>query len=443
MYTVNQLPTCSSPSHSFIATYQLNDCIHRVRYSYTICYIVESYKYLMMGEWMITSSPVIIVGAHTVGLAILRAFGGLNIERVVVSYDRKDMGRVSRYISRLVEAPHPEKDPEGFINILCSLADRYPRALLIPASDASLSVISQHKDKLDRYFIVACESWQTTKLFLDKKETAGLATRAGVPAPATRVPKNESEVVHFAEDVSFPCLIKPCQSHKYFDIFHKKMVFCQNKDELMDAYRGASSNHLEVMLQEFIPGKDEDGVNYNAYFMNGEPLVEFTARKVRNAPPQMGSPCVVMSSHEPDVMEYGRKLMRSAGYSGFACTEFKQDEKDGTYKLMEVNARHNLSGLLATGCGLNFPLLQYRHLMLGEIPGQMDYKMGVYWIDLTRDWAYHLRRVIKKEISWTHFSQPYIKSHIFAILDYRDFHPFYTRVKDLVWDGISGKRNIN
>ena len=52
---------------------------------------------------------------------------------------------------------------------------------------------------------------------------------------------------------------------------------------------------------------------------------------------------------------------------------------------MEVNGRHNLSSLLAVRCGINFPWIQYEHLVHGKLPSACDYETGMYWIDLVRD----------------------------------------------------------
>ncbi len=386
--------------------------------------------------------PVIIVGAHTVGLGVIRAFRDQPMDRVVLSYDHDDMGRASRYISKLLDAPHPENQKEEFITFLINLASDYHGAMLLPASDASLKTISYHKTELSQYYSVACTDWAITQQYIDKKLTYALAEKVGVPAPHTMIPHSEADVEKYAQTVAYPCLVKPCESHVYFDHFHHKMVQAQNFNQMMKAYRDAANVGLEVMLQEFIQGDDADGVNYNAYYLDGEPLVEFTARKIRNAPPQLGSPCAAVSANEQEVIAAGRRILKAMGFYGFACTEFKRDIHDGVYKLMEVNGRHNLSGALAIYCGVNFPLIHYRHLMLGEIPSQLDYRKGIYWIDLTRDWAYHLKRVLQREYPWKKFITPYQNEHIFAILDAHDMGPFVKRVGTLMRDGLSGKRAV-
>ena len=194
---------------------------------------------------------------------------------------------------------------------------------------------------------------------------------------------------------------------------------------------------LDVILQEIIPGGDDCGVNYNAYFWDGEPLVEFTAQKVRNAPPTFGSPRVIVSKAIPEVIEPGRKILQAMGFYGYACTEFKRDPRDGVYKLMEVNGRHNLSTLLAVKCGINFPWLHYQHLVNGTLTQASEYRTGVYWIDELRDLGYSVKSFRQERYGWSQYVRPYLKPHVFAILSLRDPKPFVRRVSGLLRPGTA------
>lgn len=49
-----------------------------------------------------------------------------------------------------------------------------------------------------------------------------------------------------------------------------------------------------------------------------------------------------MSAAVPEIVEPGRRIVRGMGIEGFANVEFKRDERDGRYKLMEVSGRANL-----------------------------------------------------------------------------------------------------
>ncbi|MCZ7545989.1 MAG: hypothetical protein M5R40_21805 [Anaerolineae bacterium] len=226
--------------------------------------------------------------------------------------------------------------------------------------------------------------------------------------------------------------MKPCQSHLFYDQFKRKMVRVENLDEMLVAYRQAADAGLDVMLQEIIPGDDTHGVNYNAYVWEGQPLVEFTAEKVRNAPPWLGSPRVAISKAIPEVIEPGRAILNAMGFYGYSCSEFKRDARDGVYKLMEVNGRHNLSSLLAVRCGVNFPWLQYQHLVHGETPSARAADTGVYWIDFTRDVGYSAMYWRKERYTLRQYLRPYLRPHVFAIWDRKDPRPFLRRCSHLV-----------
>lgn len=302
-----------------------------------------------------------VLSTHTMGLSVIRALGKMGVPIIAVYYDDSDMGYASKYVDESICAPHPENFEKQFIELLVESATRFNGSLLIPADDATLVAVSRNKNLLEQYYTVACTEWEVTRKFIDKKFTYALADAIGVPAPRTTIPHTFEDVEKYHQTIQYPCLVKPSLSHAYFDLFGEKMVKAENLDQLLAAYEQATRFSLEVLLQEIIPGDDSQGANYNSYFWDGTPLVEFTAQQIRNAPPELGSPRVVVSKHIPELLEPGRKILQAIGFSGYSCTEFKKDPRDGIYKLMEVNGRHNRSSALAVQCGVNFPWIQYKH----------------------------------------------------------------------------------
>lgn len=380
--------------------------------------------------------PAIIISSFTAGLGVIRALGIQDIPVVVFSYDKRDMGHVSKYVKEVVRIPHPEECEQEFIDVLLTKADHYRGNILIPTSDAALAAVSRNKVTLDQFYRVACTEWEITEKFLVKKYTYALADAIGVPSPITAIPKTIADVESYSQSIQYPCLVKPCQSHLYYAKFKEKMVKVENLDQMIAAYQKAQGSGYEVMLQEFIPGDDTLGVNYNSYFWDNEPLVEFTAQKIRNAPPELGSPRVVISKEIPEVIEPGRKILKAMGFYGFSCTEFKKDPRDNVYKLMEINGRHNLSSALAVKCGINFPYLQYRHLVEGVNPSGNDYQYGVYWTEVTRDLSYTIKYFRQERLSIYQYLQPYFGPHVDAIFDSRDIRPFLMRCKNIIKGGI-------
>jgi predicted ATP-grasp superfamily ATP-dependent carboligase len=374
----------------------------------------------------------IVLGTPTTGLGIIRALARNSVPVIAIYYDNKDMGYESRYVKESIYAPHPEKCENQFIELLINCATRFEGSVLMPAIDTTLIAVSRHKSLLERYFIVACTDWEITRLFIEKQNTYALAEQVGVPAPKTIFPQSMDDVVSFSKTIHYPCLVKPYQGHLYFDIFRRKMVKVDDQDQLIIAYQQATNVGIEVMIQEYIPGDPLQGANYNSYSFNNEVLVEFTAQKIRNAPPETGSPCVLLSKHIPEVIEPGRKILKAMGFYGYACTEFKQDPRDGVYKLLEVNGRHNLSTLLAVRCGINFPQIHYDHLIRGELPSACNFQTNIYWIDIFRDFSYCPKYLLNKKHSILQFIKPYHHPHVDAIFDLNDLKPFRKRFTSLI-----------
>ena len=369
--------------------------------------------------------PALVLSTDTTGLGVIRALGGAGVPVVAVHYTDNHIGQVSRYVTASFRTPRPLREEEAFVQALLDRAGRFEGGLLVPASDSSLVAVARHREALAERYVVAAPAWDVVGSFIDKPRTYALAAAAGVAVPETLVPRSEEEAIAYADRATYPCLVKPSVGHLYLARFRTKMVFAPDRDRLLEAYRRATDAGLEVMLQEWIPGPDDAGANYNAYRWDGS-SIEFTAKKIRNAPPTIGSPCVVRSERVEGVLEPGRATLAALGLEGFACTEFKRDTRDGVWKLMEVNGRHNLSSVLAVRCGINFPLLQYRHLIDGAAPAAADAEAGRYWVDVLRDLRL-ARRTIARD-GFGAFFRPYAGPTVYAVPDRHDPKPIGLQV---------------
>lgn len=377
---------------------------------------------------MSTLIPAIILSAQTQALGVVRALGMHGVPQVVVHYHPCDMAHRSRYATKTLRAPHPQQDEADFVARVMELAGKWEGAVLMPTSDETLLVAARHKEALSRHFLVACPDYAAACQVINKQQTYKLAAAAGVPAPWTLLAHSVEDVRRVGAEMLFPCLLKPVQSHLFYTHFGVKMFLIENLTQLLDSYSRVSAAGFKVVIQEYIPGGDGGVANYNCYAVGGKVLTEFTADHIRNAPPWFGSPRVVRSRQIDAVLEPGRQLMQALNYTGFSCTEFKLDRRDGQYKLLDINGRHNLSTLLAVRCGINFPWLEYRHHAYGDIPGQQTFQSGTYWIDMVRDIPYSLKHYNEEQYALRDYLRPYLHPHIWAICDWRDPLPFLQRI---------------
>ncbi|RQW83460.1 MAG: hypothetical protein EHM79_16095 [Geobacter sp.] len=374
----------------------------------------------------------LVIYTHIVGLAVIRALGRMEVPVYALNYSENEMGLYSKYVKGRVSVPDPRKNEEDFISRLVELSDEFKGSLLIPTDDYTVVVLSKNKELLQSHYVVAVEDWAIVQKLIEKQYTYELARSWGIPSPWTFVVQSVDEVKAVREQLTYPCLIKPCEGHTFFDHFKVKMFRIENEAELYARYSLIEPLGFKVMIQELVPGDDTQGVNYNSYFVDGAPIAEFTAKKVRLEPPFLGSPRVLVSKSIPEILENGRLLLQKLNYSGFSCMEFKKDQRNGVYKLMEVNCRNNLSGLLAVTCGINFPWILYRHLMYGEINRATTFKENVYWIDLDKDLLRFFISRKEEGYSLKEYLLPYCKKKVFAISSFNDPLPYVMRVTYLM-----------
>jgi predicted ATP-grasp superfamily ATP-dependent carboligase len=121
-------------------------------------------------------------------------------------------------------------------------------------------------------------------------------------------------------------------------------------------------------VQDYVPGRDDRLYSLHVYMdRQSRPLAWFTGRKLRTYPTYAGIGCFVESVVVSEIIEPGLAMLRRVGYTGFALLQFKRDERDGSFKLLEINPRSSSWNLLAAACGVNLPHVAYLDA-IGEPP---------------------------------------------------------------------------
>ena len=78
-------------------------------------------------------------------------------------------------------------------------------------------------------------------------------------------------------------------------------------------------------------------------------------RRIRENPPSGGASCCAESFYDCKLMEYGVRLLDHMKWHGVAMVEFRYDEVDRDYKLLEINPKFWGSLDLALACDVDFP----------------------------------------------------------------------------------------
>ncbi len=335
-----------------------------------------------------TRPDVIILGGEANALSVARQLGRLGAKVHMVGEAGSPV-RHSRFVRWI---PTPGDNPEkawGDLLLGESLRD-LDGSIVLACSDAGIRVLLEHRQELQkRYLLDLCQP-SAQQAMLDKLTTYERAREAGVPLPKFWAVRSRDEVEGLREELVFPLIVKPRMSHLFDNRFKKKYLRADSFDELLSAFDAATDAGFEMLLVEWLPGGDEKLCSYFTYLdERGEPLAHFTKRIIRRFPVGMGAACYHITDWIPELVQPSLRLFRHVGLCGVANVEYKLDERDGQYKLIECNARFVASNALVAASGCDLAALVYRRLAGLPQPPATQSRYGRRLWDPVRDyWAF-------------------------------------------------------
>ncbi len=240
----------------------------------------------------------------------------------------------SRYASRTYAAP-PENDSQRFLNRLLEIGAAEPGQILLPTSDETAWLYTEHAEELARYFCICQPSLTTLRRILDKKLFADAAHRARVTALPSWEPRTMQELMVLAPTLPYPVLIKP-RTHVH-RIRNDKGIVAHSMTELVREFprfidrehlRSTDSALLEdaglPILQQFVRVANEGVCSVSGFIdRSGELFVTRRSTKVfqRSQPVGVGV-CFESLPADPLLSAAVRRLCVELEYYGTFEVEF-------------------------------------------------------------------------------------------------------------------------
>ena len=379
-----------------------------------------------------TNQPAFVLGLFDTGLAVVRALGRAGIPVYGFDSAAHELGFRSRYGVH-DRCPDPVREPDELVRFLVDRARRCDTpAVLYPTSDAFVVFASEHRDALEPYFAHAMPSQTAVAAGIDKRLQYTCAVNAAIPVVPTKWPATRSDARAVATRLSYPLVVKAATGHLWRDQFRRQKALRVNTaDALLALLDEMIDRGVPALVQPFIPGPNTNHAKVCAYFdSNGKPLACICMRKIRQYPIDFGVGTMMESIEDPELMELGLRLFRAMSWRGPGSIEFKRDERDGGWKLIELNPRLWQQHGLAAACGVDFSLIQYRDLTARATP-EVSYRLGIRWVDEFRDpmsaWA-HFRR---GQLSPGRWLRSWVGVRAFAMLALDDTKPFVAAFTDV------------
>lgn len=328
---------------------------------------------------------VLVIGGDHPGLGVARSLGRRGVPVYVID-DQLAVASVSRYVTRFVKVKNLRDERDTVATVL-DVGRRFGLRnwILVPTRDETVAAFSRYRRELSEFFRVTTPDWDTVRWAWDKNNTYELAVKLGIPCPRTFNPGSIQELE--ALEPRLPLAVKPAIKENFFYATGAKAWRAETMDELRGSYRKALE-HIsarEIMVQEIIPGDGSRQVSYCAFFRNGTKHSSLVARRARQHPREFGRAATYVESIDlPVVEELSERFLKAINYHGLVEVEFKQDARDGDYKLLDVNARTWGFHTLGAAAGVDFPYLMFADQM-GLPVTECRGEAGVGWIRVLTD----------------------------------------------------------
>ncbi|MEL3972012.1 carbamoyl-phosphate synthase [Rossellomorea oryzaecorticis] len=385
------------------------------------------------------SHPAVVLDLSANGVGIIHALARRGID--VYAYDTK--GPYSKGKSRLASCavcPSPLTEEKALLTFLKGVAIKFDqKPVLYAGADDYVVFISKYRAELSEYYLFLYPEHSLIEDLLDKKKTYDLAMKYSIPTAKTFFVETDEQLDEAIFQLEFPCILKPVFGHEFRKHINKKAIKIHDAYQLKRVFP-VYSKYGELIIQELIPGDNQTFYKVAAFFDDDMNLLSlFTLQKNHQFPAEFGTGAHIVSKRVPELVDIGVPLLKELGLKGVSMIEYKQDPRDGQFKLIEINPRFWLTHSLTGHSGVDFAYSYYLYLTGGDPAPQLEQIDGVQWIYLVRYFLTFLEKRRNGEMTWKDFLRGFKGKKVYALLALDDPMPFIRSTTSHLWN--AWKRN--
>jgi D-aspartate ligase len=362
----------------------------------------------------------VVVGGDHQGLGIARSLGRHGVPVCVVD-DERSISRFSRFVTHAVQVADL-RDERRTVDSVLDIGRRMGLDgwVLYPTRDETVAAFSRYRSELAEWFRVPTPGWNTVQWAWDKRNTYRLAQQLAIPSPKTWCPRELSELRRIEADP--PLAVKPAIKEHFVYATKAKAWRANSRVELEEYFQRAVAltGPGEVMVQELIPGDGCQQFAYCAFFKDGHALGSMVARRRRQHPPEFGRASTFVETIDLPLLEtLSERFLRAIDYYGLVELEYKLDQRDGQFKLLDVNARTWGYHTLGLPAGVDFPYLLFAD-QLGEPVDRCRAQAGVKWVRLVTDLPTAVRELLGGRLDWRAYLRSLYGFHVESVFSRED-----------------------
>ncbi len=313
-------------------------------------------------------------------LACVRSLARAGYTVFTASHRRAPLAAWSRYREGTF---HLGGETLGAYAELRDWAGRRGITIVLPITERACQLCNAERGQWEALDItIACAPSEVLRLAFDKLETIARAQVCGVLAPPTAAPDSLAAFRAAADDLGYPCVIKPRFSNAWNGTaFTPDLgpVYVSAPDDLGAAVLSRRQGDYWPLIQAYVDGR---GTGVSVVCNHGRVVALVAHERLREVRPSGSGSSLRRSVHaDPRLRDGVERLVANLQWHGPAMVEFRHDGDHPPW-LMEVNGRFWGSLQLAISAGVDFPVLWMR-LLRGETTepvGQYDAAVTVRWL---------------------------------------------------------------
>ena len=324
-------------------------------------------------------TPVVVVYRGGIGaLAIARTLGRIGVPVYLVTESGTAPISYSRYWKKkyIWDFSAPKDDTLQFLLEVGNEIGGSP--ILLTLADWMALFIEEYATQLSERFIFPNPPAPLIRRLANKWDMFALARAHGIPTPLTIYPKSKQEVTNFAASAKFPLILKGADPFLP-NVASKKVV--RSTEELLAEFdRLSALGPPNAVVQEYIPGDSQTVWMCNAYFdSQSECKAIFTGKKLRQVN-DTGIASLAVCEPNEIVERQTRSFMQAVGYRGAVGIGWRYDARDGSYNLLDVNARvSGIFRLFRATSGMDIVRILYLDLTGQPLP-RTELTNGRKWL---------------------------------------------------------------
>ncbi len=323
------------------------------------------------------TTPAIVLGSHVTALGVIRLLARNGIGSYTLD-GRGDLVSRSRWYRPLGDKLEESRDPAALASFLEGLP--FERAVLIPCNDTWARAVAALPQAARERFPSSVAPPAVLERLVDKARFAETLRELGVPHPRTYVLGDVSDLSRVSDAEISRFFLKPRDSERFNARYNRKAFPVGDRAEAEARFRQATADGFELLIQEYVRGPPDRHVFLDGFVdRDGRLCALFGRRRLQMFPHDFGNSTATVSVPVADIAPAAtsvRRLVGGLGYRGMFSAEFKLDETDGEFRILEMNARAWWFVGFAGACGVDMPLLAYRDALGLSVEPVTRYDIG-------------------------------------------------------------------